>query len=397
MRTPSVTFRVTRERRRFRGIIACMTTCAHLFAPLTVRGVTLRNRIGVSPMCQYSSRRRLRRRLAPRPPRLARRRRRRAGLRRGDRRRAARPHLARGHRACGPTRTPSRWRASPASSPRRAPCRRSSWRTPGARPSTRPWDGDGAARRRATAAGQPVAPSADAVRRRLARRRSALDVDEHRRGRRRLSRRGACAPATAGFEWLELHARARLPASTSSSRRWPTSAPTTTAAASTNRCRFVVEVVRAVRARVARSPAARRAPVVHRLGRGRLDRRGLGRARPARSRREGVDLIDCSSRRHRRRACKIPVGARLPGAVRRARSARGGHPHRRRRHDHRADAGRRDHRATAAPTWSCSRASSCAIPTGRCTPRRSCATRRSAPPPPQYRAPTAGLPQGTRS
>jgi 2,4-dienoyl-CoA reductase-like NADH-dependent reductase (Old Yellow Enzyme family) len=26
----------------------------HLFAPLTVRGITLRNRIGVSPMCQYS-------------------------------------------------------------------------------------------------------------------------------------------------------------------------------------------------------------------------------------------------------------------------------------------------------------------------------------------------------
>jgi 2,4-dienoyl-CoA reductase-like NADH-dependent reductase (Old Yellow Enzyme family) len=28
---------------------------SHLFEPLTVRGVTLRNRIGVSPMCQYSS------------------------------------------------------------------------------------------------------------------------------------------------------------------------------------------------------------------------------------------------------------------------------------------------------------------------------------------------------
>jgi 2,4-dienoyl-CoA reductase-like NADH-dependent reductase (Old Yellow Enzyme family) len=28
---------------------------SHLFQPLTVRGVTLRNRIGVSPMCQYSS------------------------------------------------------------------------------------------------------------------------------------------------------------------------------------------------------------------------------------------------------------------------------------------------------------------------------------------------------
>jgi 2,4-dienoyl-CoA reductase-like NADH-dependent reductase (Old Yellow Enzyme family) len=28
---------------------------AHLFEPLTLRGMTLRNRIGVSPMCQYSS------------------------------------------------------------------------------------------------------------------------------------------------------------------------------------------------------------------------------------------------------------------------------------------------------------------------------------------------------
>ena len=28
---------------------------AHLFSPLEVRSVTLRNRIGVSPMCQYSA------------------------------------------------------------------------------------------------------------------------------------------------------------------------------------------------------------------------------------------------------------------------------------------------------------------------------------------------------
>ncbi|MGB2711914.1 MAG: bifunctional salicylyl-CoA 5-hydroxylase/oxidoreductase, partial [Conexibacter sp.] len=28
---------------------------AHLFAPLRVRGVELRNRVGVSPMCEYSS------------------------------------------------------------------------------------------------------------------------------------------------------------------------------------------------------------------------------------------------------------------------------------------------------------------------------------------------------
>ena len=27
----------------------------HLFQPLTIKSVTLRNRIGVSPMCQYSS------------------------------------------------------------------------------------------------------------------------------------------------------------------------------------------------------------------------------------------------------------------------------------------------------------------------------------------------------
>src|SRR5690606_18863260 len=29
---------------------------AHLFTPLTIRGVTMRNRIMVSPMCQYSCR-----------------------------------------------------------------------------------------------------------------------------------------------------------------------------------------------------------------------------------------------------------------------------------------------------------------------------------------------------
>src|SRR5207237_4992262 len=30
-------------------------TEAHLFSPLSLRGITFRNRIGVSPMCQYSS------------------------------------------------------------------------------------------------------------------------------------------------------------------------------------------------------------------------------------------------------------------------------------------------------------------------------------------------------
>src|SRR4029079_13678615 len=32
-----------------------MTTAPHLFAPLQLREVTLRNRVAVSPMCQYSS------------------------------------------------------------------------------------------------------------------------------------------------------------------------------------------------------------------------------------------------------------------------------------------------------------------------------------------------------
>src|ERR1700740_502928 len=40
-------------------VLVCMESKlkpgAHLFEPLTVKSVTLRNRIGVSPMCQYSS------------------------------------------------------------------------------------------------------------------------------------------------------------------------------------------------------------------------------------------------------------------------------------------------------------------------------------------------------
>src|SRR6478609_279392 len=31
------------------------TATAHLFSPLTIRGITLKNRIMVSPMCMYSS------------------------------------------------------------------------------------------------------------------------------------------------------------------------------------------------------------------------------------------------------------------------------------------------------------------------------------------------------
>jgi NADPH2 dehydrogenase len=33
------------------------TEMAHLFSPLTLRGLTLRNRVVMSPMCMYSARR----------------------------------------------------------------------------------------------------------------------------------------------------------------------------------------------------------------------------------------------------------------------------------------------------------------------------------------------------
>ena len=44
---------------------------SQLFSPLTLRAVTLPNRIAVSPMCQYSARDGLPERLAPGAPRLA--------------------------------------------------------------------------------------------------------------------------------------------------------------------------------------------------------------------------------------------------------------------------------------------------------------------------------------
>ena len=55
----------------------------------------------------------------------------------------------------------------------------------------------------------------------------------------------------------------------------------------------------------------------------------------------GVDLVDCSSGGTVPDA-KIPVGARLPGAVRRGDPRAGGRPDRRGRADHRARAGRGD-------------------------------------------------------
>ena len=92
----------------------------------------------------------------------------------------------------------------------------------------------------------------------------------------------------------------------------------------------------------------------------------------------GVDLVDCSSGGNVA-AREDPARSGLSGAVRRARPARDGDHDRRRGPDHRAGAGARRSCARAAPTSSSSRARCCAIRTGRCTPRWRSATRRPCP------------------
>ena len=102
--------------RSFKSPSAGASLMPHLFDPFSVRGVTLPNRIFVSPMCQYSSVGRLRERLASRAPRQPRRRRRRRWC--SPRRRRSPPRAASARRtwASGTTSTSRRWRASSASS-----------------------------------------------------------------------------------------------------------------------------------------------------------------------------------------------------------------------------------------------------------------------------------------
>ena len=110
-----------------------------------------------------------------------------------------------------------------------------------------------------------------------------------------------------------------------------------------NRIRLLLQVVDAVRARMARSSAAVRADLCHRLGRRRLaHRRSVELARRLRER--GVDLVDVSSGGMVPHA-QDPGGARLPGSVRRPHPQRGGHTDGGGRHDHRAHAGQWHHRA----------------------------------------------------
>ncbi|HEX6835235.1 MAG TPA: NADH:flavin oxidoreductase/NADH oxidase [Polyangia bacterium] len=280
-----------------------MTVAPHLFTPLSVRGVTLRNRIGVSPMCQYSSV---------------------DGM-------ATDWHLIHlGSRAVGgaalvcveATAVEPRGRISPEdmglwSDAHAEPLARIARfvAAQGAVPAiqlahagrkasvTRPWDGD---RPLADSEGgwEPVAPSAvpfsDGWR--LP---HALSVDEIGEVIARF-RDAAVRAREAGFQWLELHAAHGYlmheflsPLANHRADDWGGSFH--------DRCRFVVEVVRAVR-RVwpDRLPLSVRLSCTDWVDGGWTIDDSVALA--TRLRTEGVDLVDCSSGGVVP-GVKIPVGA----------------------------------------------------------------------------------------
>ncbi len=334
-----------------------------LFTPLQLRGVTLRNRIVVSPMCQYSSRERYADGLAPRAPRQPRGRWGRAGDDRGDGRRRPRGASAGRTSASGRTthvETLARDRVH-----RRARARSpgSSSRTPAARRSAvAPWKGGGrAAGRRRLGAGlgrarcrsprATAAAGADA-------RTSARIVASVRRGRtararRRLRGSSRSTPRTATC-------------CTSSCRR-SQQRTDEYGGRFDNRTRLGLRGRDAVRGRSGRRICRSSCGSPHRLGRRRLGRRA-NRWSCVAAEALGVDLIDVSG--------GTVAGAEFPSgrATRcRSRNASAARP---------TSTGAvglitepaqadRDRRATARPISSFSPASYCAIPTGRCTRRGS--------------------------
>ena len=181
----------------------------HLFEPLRLRDFTLANRILVSPMCQYSSVDGFCQRLALRPPGQPRRRRRRAGVHRGvgGHRRGA--HQPAGSRDLGRRARRRRSRGSSASSTARGAPPASSWRTPAAR-AARSGRGTGTGVAPEDGGWQPVGPTERAVRRRISGAARADAAPRCRGDRRRVPRRARAARSTAGFDVVEMHARARL-------------------------------------------------------------------------------------------------------------------------------------------------------------------------------------------
>ena len=345
---------------------------SHLFSEFRLRDVTYANRIGVSPMCQYSCDRRLRQRLAFRP----------SGGARGGRRRAwSSPRRRRSRRrggsrrrisASGAKSTSSRSNASPGSSTRRARSPAFSSPTPDARPA--PF-GPGPARRSVPnlkADGGPVAPSADSRSASTAPTPEELSVERHRGAAGGVRDRGRARAYAAGFRVIEIHAAHGYLLHEFLS---PLSNRRTDAYGGSfeNRTRFLRDCAAAVRSALPDS-----CPLFVRISatdwtEGGWDIDAIDRAGATAegSRRRRDRLLVRRQRREREDSGR----PRLSGAVRGADPPRGGDRDRGGRHDHRRRRRRTRSSATARPTSCCSPASCCATPTGRCTPPRSSAAR----------------------
>ena len=347
----------------------------HLFTPLTDPG-----RDAAQPHLRLADvsvleHRRVRHRLAPRPPRQLRRRRRRRWS--SPRPPPSRPTAGSARRtsASGRTRTSTGWRGSRASSTpgqrRRHPAR--ARRPQGQHATSLGWSWRRHARRGRLA------------RRRRAERDAVLGHLSPAAGAHR-SRASApwwtpsrTPPAARGRQASGSSRSTPRTATccTSSCRRSATPARTQYGGTFENRCRLTLEVVRAIRARWPERRAAVRARVGHRLGRRRLGHRRVRRSRaPAGRGRRRPDRLFVGRQRV---APAHPGRARLSGAVRRAHPPRGRHPDRRGRPHHRRAPGRRHHHERRRPTSCCSHARCCATRAGPCTRRRHSATRRRGP------------------
>ncbi len=340
----------------------------HLFDEFRLRDITFRNRIGVSPMCQYSSRGRHRQRLALRPP----------GEPRGRRRRAwssPKPPAVTpegrispqdlgvwSERHFEPLARITRFidQQGSIAGIQLAHAGRKAQHPPAL---VRP--GQGAPRTKA--AGATVAPSAEAFADDYPMP-QALTVgrDPRAAGGVRATRRER--PDHAGFRVIEIHAAHGYlfheflsPLSNHRTDEYGGSFE--------NRTRFLRDTVAAA----VRVDLPERCPLFVRISatdwvEGGWDiEQSIELARQLKA--LGVDLIDCSSGGNVS-ARRDPRRPRLPDAVRRTHPARGGDSDRRRRHDHRRRAGRPHHpqrrgRHRAAGARAAARAR-----TGRCEAAR---------------------------
>ena len=370
---------------------------SQLFTPIRLRGLEIRNRVWVSPMCQYSSVDGLPNdwhlvhlgsfarggaglvmteatAVVARGPDLP------AGHRDLERRAAGRP----GRGSSTFVHAPGR--------PRRHPAR--ARRPQGVDPARR-GTGRGAV---ADADGgwQPVAPSPVAF--------PGLREDPQRAGRRRASPASSTAFArrrrALGRRRLRRARgarRARLPAArvplaaVEPARRTSTAAPSRTGSGCCSRS-----------STRSGPPCRRTTPLFVRISatdwvEGGWDVEESGRLAGLLAR-HGVDLVDVSSGGNVADA-QIPVGPGYQVPFARQVRAEAGHPHRRGRADHRGEAGRGDRSPPGRPTWCCSPGRCCATRTGRCAPPTSSgsSTARASTGPPSTSGPSSADPYGDRA